>query len=103
MYISGSSQSGKTYFAEQLLKRNLFQEPLTIVHYRHPDFLETAPVKWHKSLTYPVSYRTGLPSMKELFKLEHVLFLMIYTKNVSTQRRSIIRFEFFREKRSFLL
>ena len=69
MFISGSSQSGKTFFAEKLLRHNLFRDEVTAVNYRHPDYLDTVPVEWHKTLSVPVSYQTGLPSMEELCQL----------------------------------
>ena len=70
MFISGSSQSGKTFFAEKLLSRDLFTEKIGAVHYRHPDYLQCVPVEWHKTLSVPVSYQTGLPTMEDLCKLE---------------------------------
>ena len=70
MFISGSSQSGKTYFAEKLLRHHLFQERISAVHYRHPDYLDDAPVFWHETLPIPVNYQSGIPSMEELCRLE---------------------------------
>ena len=70
MFISGSSQSGKTYFAEKLLRSQLFKENVQVVNYRHPDYLDHAPVNWDKTLPAHVSYQCGLPTMDELCKLE---------------------------------
>ena len=70
LFCSGSSESGKTYFAEQLLKRpDLFQEKIEYVKYYYPCYLNTAPVNWHKTLDIPVSYKVGLPTKKELVDL----------------------------------
>jgi len=67
MFISGSSQSGKTYFARQLLCRSdLFETKVEYVKYYHPDYLADRPVNWHETLSVPVTYQTGLPSMEEL-------------------------------------
>ena len=65
IYISGSSASGKTYFAHELLKSKLFKYHKII--YFHPDFHETAPVDWHKSLT--VCYHAGLPDLNYLLSI----------------------------------
>ena len=70
MFISGSSQSGKTTIAEKILANNLFSDKISSVVYFHPDYLEDAPVKWHKSLSVPVCYRSGQPTLKELTTLE---------------------------------
>ena len=70
MFISGSSQSGKTFFAEKLLRSQLFKENICDVNYRHPDYLEHAPVDWDKTLSAHVSYQSGLPTMEDLLRLE---------------------------------
>lgn len=70
MFISGSSQSGKTFFAEKLLRGQLFKERICVVNYRHPDYLEHAPVEWDKTLPAHVSYQSGLPTMEDLLRLE---------------------------------
>ena len=70
MVLSGSSGSGKTYFANMLLARqDLFQEHVKSVLYCYPCYMDVAPVKWHKTLRIPVSYNIGLPSKKELLNL----------------------------------
>jgi len=67
IFISGSSQSGKTYFARELLKNiNIFDHAVQRVKYYHPDFLTERPVNWHESLDLPISYQSGLPTMDEL-------------------------------------
>jgi len=66
LFISGSSQSGKTYFARELLENDIFERRIEQVKYYHPDFLEDRPVNWHETLSIPISYQTGLPTMDEL-------------------------------------
>ena len=68
MFISGSSQSGKTTFAGKLLQRKIFPGVKSI-HYYHPDYLETCPVNWHEEFDLPVRYKTNLPTLDELCKL----------------------------------
>lgn len=70
-FISGSSQSGKTSFAYQLLKnQHIFTNNIKHVRYYHPDYLSTQPVEWHTTLQAPVSYHAGLPDLQELCDLE---------------------------------
>ena len=70
-FISGSSQSGKTTFAHELLKsQHIFTHKIKHVRYHHPDYLTTQPVRWHESLSTPVSYHSGLPDLQELCDLE---------------------------------
>jgi len=66
IFISGSSQSGKTYFARELLENNIFESKVQQVKYYHPDFLEERPVNWHETLAIPISYQTSLPTLDEL-------------------------------------
>ena len=70
MFLSGSSQSGKTTFAGRILSTDLFKERVKSVIYFHPDYLDQAPVNWHNELTVPVSYKTGLPTLKELCDIQ---------------------------------
>ena len=42
--ISGASQTGKTHFAESLIKKQLFK--CERVYYFHPDCHESTPVEW---------------------------------------------------------
>ena len=66
IFISGSSQSGKTYFARELLENDIFQRKVDQIKYYHPDFLEDRPVNWHETLSIPVSYQTGPPTLEDL-------------------------------------
>ena len=70
MFISGSSQSGKTTFAGNILAQDLFREKISSVVYYHPDYLDSAPVSWHKELNVPVRYNSGQPTLVELTSLE---------------------------------
>ena len=70
MFLSGSSESGKTYFAEKILKRNdLFMDTISYVSYHYPCELPKPPVEWEKSLDMPVNYQIGLPTMTEIMNL----------------------------------
>ena len=70
IFLSGSSGSGKTRFAGDLLKnQNLFEDEVSQVIYFHPCYLEEPPVSWHKELDIPVSYRVGLPTKEDLMSL----------------------------------
>ena len=70
IFISGSSATGKTYFAKSLLKRNIFQ--FSRIYYFHPDFHEHSPVDWHTEFDIPVLYQAGIPSLKDLLEIpEH--------------------------------
>lgn len=70
MILAGSSGAGKTYFARQLLKNDLFEKKVSAVHYYFPCYLTESPVDWHKTLNVPVSYHLGLPSKTDLMQLE---------------------------------
>ena len=67
VFISGSSSAGKTYFAKNLLKSNIFE--YNRIYYYHPDFHEHAPVDWHNELRKPVLYQPGIPSLKDLLEI----------------------------------
>ena len=67
IFISGSSSAGKTYFAKNLLKSNIFKYER--VYYFHPDFHEHAPVDWHNELDKPVLYQPGVPSLRDLLEI----------------------------------
>ena len=78
IFLSGSSQSGKTYFARELLENNgIFQNSIKSVRYCHPDYLDELPVNWHESLEVPVSYQSGIPTLEELCQLEPHTCLVI--------------------------
>ena len=69
MLLSGSSECGKTFFAEKLLKHNdLFLEKIEYVSYHYPCELLEPPVEWHNSLDIPVNYKIGLPTMNEIME-----------------------------------
>ena len=67
IFISGSSATGKTYFAKELLKQNFFK--FSRIYYFHPDFHEHSPVDWHNEFEKPVLYQAGIPSLKELLEI----------------------------------
>ena len=71
MILSGSSESGKTYFARQLIENqnHLFKGQVESVVYYYPCYLNESPVSWHDDLDIPVSYRVGLPSKQDLMEL----------------------------------
>ena len=67
IFISGSSATGKTYFAKELLKQNIFR--FSRIYYFHPDFHEHSPVDWHNEFERPVLYQAGIPSLRELLDI----------------------------------
>ena len=67
VYISGSSESGKTHFAKQLIERNLFQ--VSRVYYFHPDFHEDNPTDWQESLDMPVIFSPEFPETKDFLAM----------------------------------
>ena len=67
IFISGSSSTGKTFFAKALLKRNLFN--FSRIYYFHPDFHEHSPVDWHEDFDKPVLYQAGIPTLKDLLEI----------------------------------
>ena len=70
IFLSGSSGSGKTRFAGDLLKnQHLFEEEIESVVYYHPCYLDEAPVRWHEELDVPVAYRVGLPTKEDIISL----------------------------------
>ena len=69
LIISGSSQCGKTTLALRILKENLFQREPQLILYCHPDLQEGTPVKWDDKLDIPITYHTGLPTLKKLGEL----------------------------------
>ena len=81
VFISGSSSSGKTYFACNLLKEQLFK--CKRVYYFHPDISETFPIDWEEQLDIPVVIKTNLPSQKEILSYpEHSCLVLddLYTE-----------------------
>ena len=71
IFISGSSQSGKTYLSGKLLRSSLFQEKPSQIFYYHPDYLADCPVDWHDTQPIQVTYHTGVPTLDDLCKLEN--------------------------------
>ena len=67
VFISGSSGSGKTHFAEQLLKSKFFKYER--IYYYHPDLQESFPTNWKDTFTEPVLYQAGLPTEDELLSI----------------------------------
>lgn len=67
VYISGSSASGKTYFARELLDSELLR--CEQIYYYHPDFHENAPVNWEKTLNKQVFYQAGIPTLDQLLEI----------------------------------
>ena len=61
VYISGSSESGKTHFAKCLLERNLFE--CQRVYYFHPDFHEDNPIDW--KLNVPIVFSAEFPKEED--------------------------------------
>ena len=68
VFISGSSSSGKTYFARELLAHKFFDYQR--IYYYHPDLGEEFPVDW-SNLQKPVRFQAGLPSRDELLAINH--------------------------------
>ena len=64
VFISGSSSSGKTYFARKLLAEKLFR--CDRIYYFHPDVGEKFPIDWEEHLEIPLMTQPNLPSLKEL-------------------------------------
>ena len=64
VYISGSSSSGKTHFAKELLDSSYIN--FERVYYFHPDIHEDKPVNWKRS---NIIFSAGLPSIDDLLKI----------------------------------
>ena len=81
VFISGSSGSGKTHFAEQLLKKKFFK--FDRIYYYHPDLQESFPTNWKNSFSEPVLYQAGLPTEDELLSIPQyscVVFDDLFTR-----------------------
>ena len=74
VFISGSSSSGKTYFAKQLLAKKLFNYER--IYYYHPDLGEEFPVNWN-DLEVPIRFQAGLPSREELLSTSEKTCIVI--------------------------
>ena len=68
VYISGSSGSGKTHFAKQLIESSLFN--IRRVHYFHPDFYESNPNDWQENISKDVIFQSQFPTRDDLLQLE---------------------------------
>ena len=66
VFISGSSSSGKTHFARQLLQAKLFKQSNII--YCHPDIEEDFPTDWNDHFSN-VIFECGLPNLADLLAL----------------------------------
>ena len=66
VFISGSSSSGKTYFARQLLEAKLFKQSNII--YCHPDIEEDFPTDWNDHFPN-VIFECGLPNLADMLAL----------------------------------
>ena len=81
VFISGSSSSGKTHFACNLIAENFFK--CKRVYYFHPDICETFPVDWGEKLDIPIVIKTNLPSQKDILSYpEHSCLVLddLYTQ-----------------------
>ena len=67
VYISGSSESGKTYFAKKLIQRKLFN--VSRIYYYHPDFHEDNPTDWQETLDVPVIFSAQFPNSAEFLSM----------------------------------
>ena len=64
VYISGSSSSGKTYFAQKLLDSSYIN--CERIYYFHPDIHEDNPVCWDRT---DIIFSTGLPNTDDLLQI----------------------------------
>ena len=64
VFISGSSSSGKTFFARNLIAEKLFK--CERIYYFHPDINETFPIDWENTLNIPVLMKVNLPTLDQL-------------------------------------
>ena len=64
VFISGSSASGKTFFAKKLIESSYLN--CKRVYYYHPDIHEEKPVNWDRS---DIIFSSGLPTTDELLKI----------------------------------
>ena len=67
VYISGSSESGKTHFAKELIQRRLFD--VSRVYYFHPDFHEDNPTDWQETLDVPVLFSGEFPTTQDFLTM----------------------------------
>ena len=67
VYISGSSESGKTHFAKELIKRRHFD--CSRIYYYHPDFHEDSPTDWQETLDVPVIFSAEFPCENDFLSM----------------------------------
>ena len=67
VFISGSSESGKTYFAKQLIEKKFFK--VSRIYYFHPDFHEDNPTDWQTSLDVPVIFSAEFPKTEDFLAM----------------------------------
>ena len=67
IFISGSSESGKTHFSKLFLKRKLFN--VSRIYYFHPDFYEDAPTNWQEELDMPVVFSSEFPKTSDFLAM----------------------------------
>ena len=75
VFISGSSSAGKTHFARELLKAELFK--YNRIYYYHPDIQEDFPVDWSDHISKPILYQANLPSVDELLQIPHYSVIIL--------------------------
>ena len=75
VFISGSSSAGKTHFARELLKAELFK--YNRIYYYHPDIQEDFPVDWSPHLSKPILYQANLPTVDELLQIPHYSVIIL--------------------------
>ena len=71
--IAGASQTGKTYFAELLLRKKLFEYKR--IYYFHPDCHEDSPVQWNMSV--PIVFDTEFPSVEKLMSMPELSVIVL--------------------------
>ena len=64
IFISGSSSSGKTHFARNLLAQNFFR--CDRIYYFHPDINESFPINWQDHLSIPIITQANLPTLSDI-------------------------------------
>ena len=75
VFISGSSSAGKTHFARELLKAELFKYKR--IYYYHPDIQEDFPVDWSDHISKPILYQANLPTVDELLQIPHYSVIIL--------------------------
>lgn len=84
VFISGSSGSGKTYFAHKLLRSNLFS--FNRIYYFHPDIHENSPVDWEFD---DIVFCPGIPSLNDILEIPEqsvLIFDDLYHECINAQQ-----------------